>query len=541
MGAPVRDANESDQARSDQARIDQTRIDQARIDQARSHAIGTPPDPPVLPGHPVPSGPLAGIRVCDLSTVLAGPYCTMLLADLGADVIKVEPPEGDGTRRWGPPWAGAPEPGTAYALDDPRAHPGYPGEAAYYLAVNRNKRGIRLDLKTEAGREVLRRLLATSDVLVENYRVGGLARLGFPDAELERLNPGLVHLAISGFGPDGPYAERPGYDFIVQAMSGLMSITGAPDEAGGEPTKVGVAVVDLATGMLGTVSVLSALLARDRPGAPAAGPELAVEQAPAAGPALAVGGAPAAGPALAVGGAPAAGPERAGSAVGRDLQALPIDPTQAKASGPVRGAGQRIDISLFESTIAWLANQASNYLVGGTVPGRLGNQHPNITPYETFRTADGSIAVAVGSDRQWPRFCEAVGLSDLAHDLRFATNGSRVGHRAELRSILGARFATRPSSEWIERLLAAEVPSGPINDLAAVFSDPQAQARHMVESVTHPTIGTLRTTGLPFKLTATPGSVRTAPPLLGQHTDAVLAELGFGPDEIARMRTEGAT
>jgi len=419
-------------------------------------------------------GPLAGLRVCDLSTVLAGPYCTMLLADLGADVIKVEPPDGDGTRRWGPPWAGAPEAGAVYPAIDPRAEPGYQGEAAYYLAINRNKRGIRLDLRTDEGREVLRRLLSTSDVLVENQRVGGLARLGFPDDELDRLNPRLVHLAISGFGPDGPYAERPGYDFIVQAMAGLMSITGAPDDAGGQPTKVGVAVVDLATGMLGAVSVLAAVLGRDRDGSPAA------------------------------------------------------------------GHGQRIDISLFESTIAWLANQASNYLIGGLVPGRLGNEHPNITPYETFGTADGSIAVAVGSDRQWPRFCQALDLPELAADPRFSSNARRVEHRSELRATLSPRFATRTSADWTDRLLAADVPSGPINDLAAVFDDPQARARRMVESVAHPTAGELRTTGIPFKLSHTPGSVRSAPPLLGQHTDEVLAELGFAPDEVARMRTAGA-
>ena len=419
-------------------------------------------------------GPLAGLRVCDLSTVLAGPYCTMLLADLGADVIKVEPPDGDGTRRWGPPWAGAPDAGAIYAAVDPRAEPGYQGEAAYYLAINRNKRGIRLDLRTDEGREVLRRLLSTSDVLVENQRVAGLARLGFPDDELDRLNPRLVHLAISGFGPDGPYAERPGYDFIVQAMAGLMSITGAPDAAGGQPTKVGVAVVDLATGMLGAVSVLAAVLGRDRDGSPAS------------------------------------------------------------------GRGQRIDISLFESTIAWLANQASNYLVGGVVPGRLGNEHPNITPYETFPTADGSIAVAVGSDRQWPRFCRALELPELIDDPRFSSNARRVEHRGDLRATLSSRFATRTSADWTDRLLAADVPSGPINDLAAVFADPQARARRMVESVAHPTAGELRTTGIPFKLSLTPGSVLTAPPLLGQHTDEVLAELGFAPDDVARMRAAGA-
>ena len=282
--------------------------------RARYDALAMPPSPA--------PGPLAGIVVADCSTVLAGPYATMLLADLGADVVKVEPPEGDATRGWGPPWVGE----------------GADRTAAYYLAVNRNKRSLRLDLGTGAGRDVLRRLLARADVLVENYRVGGFARLGFDDAALEALNPRLVHLAISGYGPTGPEATTPGYDFIVQAVSGLMSITGFPDEAGGAPTKVGVAISDLATGMLGAVAVLAALAGRERPGSPA------------------------------------------------------------------QGRGQRIDISLLESTLAWLANQAQNYLVTGEPPGRLGNAHPNIVPYETFATADGAIAVAVGSERQWPRF-----------------------------------------------------------------------------------------------------------------------------------------
>ena len=260
------------------------------------------PDPSVtMP--PLPArGPLAGIRVADCSTVLAGPYCTMLLADLGAEVVKIEPPEGDATRGWGPPWVGDEAAGTR--------------TAAYFLAVNRNKRSIRLDLKQEPGREVLRRLLRRSDVLVENFRVGGLDRLGFGDDALAALNPDLVHLAISGFGTDGPDAAKPGYDFIVQATGGLMSITGAPDEEGGRPTKVGVAISDVVTGLFGAVSVLAGLLGRER---------------------------------------------RAAS-------------------------GQRIDVSLLESTLAVLVNQAQNAFVSGQAPGRLGNAHPNLVPYETFRT-----------------------------------------------------------------------------------------------------------------------------------------------------------
>jgi crotonobetainyl-CoA:carnitine CoA-transferase CaiB-like acyl-CoA transferase len=418
-------------------------------------------------------GPLAGIVVADLSTVLAGPYCTMLLADLGADVIKVEPPEGDATRGYGPPYVGAPEPDRAYEVPDPRAQGAYPGESAYYLSVNRNKRGLRLDLRQEAGREVLRRLIGRSDVLVENFRTGGLERLGFPDAELEALNPRLVHLAITGYGPDGPDAARPGYDFVIQAEAGLMSITGSPDDEGGGPTKVGVAVADLVTGMLGSTAVLAALIARGRP-------------------------------------------------------------------GPSEGRGQRIDISVFESTIAWLANQASNLLVGGLVPGRMGNAHPNITPYETFASADGEIAVAVGSERQWPRFCLALGVTQLAEDQRFATNAQRVAHRAELRPLLEARFAERSTAEWLEALAAAEVPAGPINDLAAVFAHPQVAARRMVEEVIHPTIGRLMLTGVPFKLAGTPASVRSAPPLLGQHAEEILGWLGYDAGARERLRDEGA-
>ncbi len=268
--------------------------------------------------HPDPApGPLAGLRVVDCSTVLAGPYCTMLLGDLGADVVKIEPPEGDATRGWGPPWVGPAD------AEGRRT-------AAYYLAVNRNKRGMRLDLKAPEGASILRRLLADGDVLVENARVGGFARLGFDDATLEAINPRLVHLAISGYGTTGAAATRPGYDFVIQAASGLMSITGAPDDEGGGPTKVGVAISDVVSGMLGAVSVLAALVGRERDG------------------------------------------------------------------GPTPGRGQRIDISLLGATMASLVNQAQNAFVSGVAPGRLGNAHPNIVPYETFATADGAIAIAVG-------------------------------------------------------------------------------------------------------------------------------------------------
>jgi crotonobetainyl-CoA:carnitine CoA-transferase CaiB-like acyl-CoA transferase len=402
-------------------------------------------------------GPLAGLLVADCSTVLAGPYATMLLADLGADVVKVEPPEGDATRGWGPPWVGE----------------GPTRTAAYYLAVNRNKRSLRLDLKTADGREVLRRLLARADVLVENHRVGGFARLGFDDATLEALNPRLVHLAISGYGPTGPEAATPGYDFVVQAVSGLMSITGHPAADGGRPTKVGVAISDLTTGMLGATAVLAAIAGRDRPGSPAF------------------------------------------------------------------GRGQRIDISLLESTLSWLANQAQNLFATGEPPARRGNAHPNIVPYETFATADGEIAVAVGSERQWPRFTAAIGAPELTDDPRFATNGVRVVNRDALRPLIAARLAAEPSAMWLARLAEAEVPAGPINDLAAAFASPQVAARGLLREVEHPVLGKLRQVGPPFELHATPASVRTAPPLLGEQTDAILAELGYPAGEVARLRAEG--
>ena len=395
-------------------------------------------------------GPLDGVRVVDCSTVLAGPYCTMLLADLGADVIKVEPPEGDATRGWGPPWVGAADAGTR--------------TAAYFLAVNRNKRSLRLDLRTDAGREVLSRLLGRGDVLVENFRLGGFERLGFSESALTALNPELVHLAIGGYGIGGPDSAKPGYDFVIQATSGLMSITG---EADGRPTKVGIAISDVVAGLFGTISVLAGLLARPR----------------------------------------------------------------------VRG--QRVDVSLLQSTLAILINQAHNAFVTGRAPGRLGNAHPNIVPYETFETADGEIAVGIGSGRQWPRFCAALGLPELAANPRFATNGDRVERRAELIPLLAARFATATSVEWLARLETADVPAGPLLDVLEAFSSPQAEAIHARVPLRHPSLGAVDQVRSPFDFAATPASIRTPPPLLGEHSADVLAELGYSVEVIKGLERDG--
>ncbi|HET7144635.1 MAG TPA: CoA transferase [Anaerolineales bacterium] len=377
--------------------------------------------------------PLQGIRVLDLSRVLAGPYCTMVLGDLGADVIKVEPPEGDETRDWGPPFAG--------------------GESAYYLCVNRNKRGVLINLKTEQGVKILRELASRSDVLVENFRPGTLTKFGLDYETLHALNPKLIYCSISGFGQTGSLKDKPGYDFMIQALGGLMSITGEPE---GEPMKTGVAVVDLFAGQNAIIAILAALQART-----------------------------------------------------------------------LTGRGQHLDISLFDSQLGWLANVAGNYLISGNVPKRYGNAHPNIVPYQSFQASDGWFAIAVGNDRQFEALCRVIGKSELSINPRFAKNSARVENRDELIPLLKLVFTTRSASEWLDTLEKAEIPCGPIQNFEQVFSMPTVKEREMVIYMKHPTIGELPLVGSPLKMSATPVEYRLPPPLMGEHTEDVLRELGY--------------
>jgi crotonobetainyl-CoA:carnitine CoA-transferase CaiB-like acyl-CoA transferase len=412
---------------------------------------------PASDAAPAPAMALSGVRVLDLSRVLAGPWCTQTLADLGADVIKVERPGcGDDTRGWGPP----------FLKDEAGADT---AEAAYYLGTNRNKRSITLDLAKPDGQALVRRLALQADVLVENFKVGDMARYGLDAATMLTLNPRLVYCSVTGFGQTGPYRDRAGYDYAIQGIGGLMSLTGERDDRpGGGPQKVGVAVADLFTGMYATVAILAALRHRD-----------------------------------------------------------------------ATGQGQAIDMALLDTQVAMLANLGANYLVTGQPPRRAGNAHQNIVPYQVFEVADGHLILAVGNDGQFTRFCAVAGCPELATDPRFAKNADRVRHRETLVPLLAERLRHRPKADWLAALESAKVPCGPINHLGEVFDDPQVRAREMVTTLAHPLAGEVRLVSSPIKLSATPVQPRRAPPLLGQHTDEVLAELGLSADERAALRAQG--
>ncbi|GAB3291709.1 CaiB/BaiF CoA transferase family protein [Parahaliea aestuarii] len=382
---------------------------------------------------------LSHLKVLDLSRILAGPWASQLLADLGAEVIKIERPGGgDDTRGWGPPY-----------LRDESGND--TAESAYFLCANRNKRSVCVDMKSPEGQAVLRSLAAEADVVLENFKVGDAARYGLDYESLAALNPALVYCSITGFGQTGPLASRPGYDFLVQAMGGLMSVTGVPEgQPGAGPQKVGVALTDIMTGLYAAVGILAALAERDR-----------------------------------------------------------------------SGRGQQVDLALLDVTAATLANQATNYLVGGLNPTRLGNAHPNIVPYQSFVAADGHLIVAVGNDAQFARFVEVLGLPELAQDTRFASNRDRVLNREQLIPLLQRALLERSKQDWLARLAAAGVPSGPINTVAEVFAEPQIVAREMRVNVPHPDNAGLELVGNPIKLSRTPVQYRSAPPRLGEHSDEV--------------------
>jgi crotonobetainyl-CoA:carnitine CoA-transferase CaiB-like acyl-CoA transferase len=405
--------------------------------------------------HP-PHGPLSHLRVLDLSRVLAGPFATQNLADMGAEVIKVERPgAGDDTRAWGPPFV--------------KAEPGARGDSAYFLSANRNKESITCDIATAEGQALIRRLAAVSDIVVENYKVGTLARYGLAYEDLQAVNPRLIYCSITGFGQTGPYAPRPGYDFVFQGMGGLMSITGVPDgEPGAGPMKVGVAVADLMTAMYATVAILAAVEQRR-----------------------------------------------------------------------ISGTGQHIDLALLDSLIALTSFQTLNWFVSGEVPQRLGNGHPNIVPYQVFACRDGHLILAVANDSQFRSFCRAVGKPEWADDERFAVGAARSAHRKLLCDLIAGLMLARTKHEWIELLEANNVPCGPINTIDQVFDDPQVQHRGMRVPMPHPA-GPISLLASPLRFSATPVRYDLPPPLLGEHTDAVLQRvLGMRPDEIAGLRARG--
>ncbi len=392
--------------------------------------------------------PLSGIRVLDLSRILAGPYCTMILGDLGAEVIKVERPDtGDDTRTWGPPFSG--------------------GESAYYLCCNRNKKSITVDLTNPRGVELIREFAKVSDVLVENFTPGLMARFGLDYETLREINPRLIYCSITAYGQDGPYRIRPGYDMVLSAVGGLMWITG---ERGRDPVKVGVAITDVVTGVYASGSITASLLWRER-----------------------------------------------------------------------SGRGQYIDASLLDAQVSSLANIASSYLVAGKEAQRWGTAHESIVPYQVFATKDRSIAIAVANQKLWVSFCKLIGKEEWIDDPRFQSNPKRVENREILLPLVAEVMAEKTCDEWMDLFVEAAIPCGPVNNMQSLFSDPQVLHRGMVAEVPHPTIGTLRLAGIPIKFSETPETIRLAPPLLGEHTDEVLADvLGYGAAQIAELREQGA-
>jgi crotonobetainyl-CoA:carnitine CoA-transferase CaiB-like acyl-CoA transferase len=389
------------------------------------------------------AGPLSGLVIVDLTRVLSGPYCTMVLADLGARVIKVEQPgKGDDTRHWGPPFLGQ--------------------ESAYFLSINRNKESVTLDFKPAEGREVLERLIAKADVFVENFRPGTIDRAGFGWETVHQTFPKLVYASISGYGQTGPRRDEAGYDAVMQAESGLMSVTGDPDRPG---YRLGVAITDMVSGLYCAQGITAALLARER-----------------------------------------------------------------------SGQGQRVDIGMLDTTAALLTYQAANWFATNKIPPRQGNRHATIAPYETFTTSDGEIVIAVGNDGTWQKFCPAIGLPELARDPRFTSNKDRMEHYEAMREPIDRAFRTATSAEWIARLNAAGVANGEVRDIGQMLNDPQLEARQMIETLMHPTVGATRVIGAPIKLSENAASVRTPPPVLGQHTDAVLGEIGYDNGTIAELR-----
>ena len=399
--------------------------------------------------------PLDNIRIVDITRALAGPYCTMMLGDLGADVIKVERPSiGDETRGWGPPFVGKP-------------YGSYPGESAYFIAANRNKRSVTVNIQTVEGQEIVHRLAGISDVLVENYRTGDLDRLGLGYPDLHRRYPKLIYCSVSGYGRTGPYANRPGYDAILQAEGGMMSITGPSD---GPPSRAGIPIIDITSGMFAATAILAALRARD-----------------------------------------------------------------------LTGEGQLVDISLFDAHVALLTNVASNYLVGGKPPSRLGNAHPNLVPYDAFTARDGWFIVGVANEKQWGLLCDVLARPDMKTDNRFAANRDRVANRDVLGAELNHIFSQRDVDAWLDDLTKAGLPCGRINSLPEVFSHPQAQARQMTLESEHPSAGTVRFPGFPYKFSQTPADILRPPPLLGEHTEEVLTGLlDYSPETVTSLREKGA-